>query len=418
MESVAAATLPKTLERSLGLKDLIYFGIATIMGSGGFNFIGEGVKQGGPLFPAAIAIVALLLQAASKVYHDAYKMFKTNTSESDVVKQQFGDSGGVFTALSILGFNVFSSSTLLVLAAKSIFPAASWGAQIGFALSLLGSMAAFSLKGIDVNKEFVNFFSMLIIGLLAFASAIGLWEGFDPAGTGLLAYPASLSKTPSFVGSILFFYFVLSGFDDLMKFAEEAKDPDKNLPASFYLSNALSTVLTIGVAYAFVHVLTLPKLGLGPGAEKNPLGVIIQSIFGATAGKGVFWLSVFLMLTSGFVDFLVVTRYLFGLAERTRPSEPSGSHYLERFSWLQELNEAKVPWKAVLTAVALIGGGILMNNIDVLVRISDVTLTFVLLSVTSAVGLAKWRKTGSVPWLEGATGAGFLGLLWASLCPA
>lgn len=417
MEGQASAAL----KRSLGLKDLLFFGIATILGSGGFNFIGEGVKQGGPLFPVAIAIVAALLFAASKVYADAYEMFKTNTSESDVVRQEFGDFGGAFTALAILAFNVFSSSTLLVLAAKSIFPAAPWSAQIGFALSLLGSAAAFALKGIDVNKEFVATFSGLIIALLAGASAIGIWEGFDPAGTGLLAFPAALSRTPSFVGSIVFFYFVLAGFDDLMKFAEEATEPDKNIPASFFLSNAVSTALTIGVAYAFVHVLTIPKMGLGPAATTNPLGAIFQSVLGSGVVRPMFWISVALMLTSGFVDFLVVTRYLFGLAERPGPSgsaATAGSHYLSRFKWLRELNGAQVPWKAVLAAVALIGGGIMINNIEALVRISDLSLTLVLLTVTGAVGVAKWRREGRPPWLEGATGLGFLGLLYASCCPA
>ena len=417
METATTVT-PKTLERSLGLKDLVAFGIATIMGSGGFNFIGEGVKQGGPLFPLAIILVAALLLAASRIYGDAYAMFKTNTSESDVVKEQFGDGGGIFTALSILAFNVFTTSTLLVLSAKSLFPAASWGTQIGFALSILGSMAAFSLKGIDVNKEFVKLFSGLILGLLALASSIGLWEGFDPAGTGLLAFPASLTKTPSFMGSILFFYFVLSGFDDLMKFAEEAKNPDENIPKAFYISNILSTILTIGVAYAFVHVLTLSKLGVGPGAVANPLGIIVESLFGPPTAKWIFLLSIVLTLTSGFVNFLVVTRYLYGLAEQTKPTEPKGAHYLTRFSWLQELNEAKVPWKAVLAATGIIGGGILLNNLDSLIRITDTSFTFVMLAVTSAVGLSKWRKNGEMPWLEGATATGFLGLLWASMCPA
>jgi amino acid transporter len=417
MEAAKAVADP-ALKRSLGLKDLLFFGIATIMGSGGFNFIGEGVKQGGPLFPVAIAIVAALLFAASKVYADAYDMFKTNTSESDVVRQEFGDAGGAFTALAILAFNVFSSSTLLVLAAKSIFPTAAWSTQIGFALSLLGSMAAFALKGIDVNKEFVALFSGLIIALLSAASAIGVWEGFDPAGTGLLAFPASLNKTPSFVGSIVFFYFVLAGFDDLMKFAEEAVEPDKNIPTSFFLSNAVSTALTIGVAYAFVHVLTIPKLGIGPAASANPLGAIFQSVLGSGAVKPLFWIGVGLMLTSGFVDFLVVTRYLFGLAERPGPKEAAGSHYLSRFKWLRELSESQVPWKAVLAATGLIGGAIAINNIDTLVRVSDLSLTLVLLTVTGAVGVAKWRRDGCPPWLEGATSLGFLGLLYASCCPA
>jgi hypothetical protein len=72
----------------------------------------------------------------------------------------------------------------------------------------------------------------------------------------------------------------------------------------------------------------------------------------------------------------------------------------------------------VLVATGIIGGGILMNNIDTLIRITDTSFTFVMLTVTAAVGVAKWRANGRMPWLEGATGAGFLGLLYASFCPS
>jgi basic amino acid/polyamine antiporter, APA family len=412
-------TSPQQLKRALGLWDLVGFGIASIMGSGGFNLISEGVVQGGRWFPAAIALIATLFQGASKAYDEAYKVFKSNTAESDVVQQQFGSTASKLTGLSILGFNIFSVSTILVFAAKNLFPAGKWHGQIGIALLILSAMFGFSLKGIELDKQVIGFFAACIVGLLAFASAIGLVEGFGPNGTPPDAWPAALDKTPSFLKSVLFFYFILSGFDDLMKFTQESKDPDKDIPRSFYLSNGISTVLTTGVAYAFVHVLTLRR-GSTTIPTKNAIGMILESALGPPTGTAIYWLGIFLMIVTAFVSFLAVTRYIYSLADKvdSYSTEDEKAGPFNRFlHWLQDLNAAAVPWRAVLLTFSLTSLGILMNHTETLVKISDFFLTLTMFSVTSAVTKMRLSK-GEAPWIEGATATGFLGLLSTWLLPS
>lgn len=393
------------LDRVLGLTDLVAFGVASIMGSGGFNLISEGIVNGGPWFPAAIGLIATLFQGASKVYSEAYAAFKSNTAETDIVKQEFGSGTAAFTGLSILGFNIFSVSTILVFAAKNMFPKGTWSGQIGVAILILAAMTGFSLKGIELNKQVIGFFSACIVGLLAFASSIGLVEGLGPTGTAPDAYPDALSKTPNFATSIFFFYFILSGFDDLMKFTEETKDPDRDIPRSFYISNALSTLLTVGVAYAYVHVLTLQRRGQ-PLHTENAIGHIIESALGKPSAEIIYWLGIFLMLITAFVSFLAVTRYLYGLGDQKHPGRVG-----DILQWLQDLNAEKVPWRSVLMTFGLTAAGILMNHTHTLVRVSDLFLTLTMLTVSGAVTKYRWSKTGRVPWIEGLTAAGFAALL-------
>jgi hypothetical protein len=157
------------LKRSLGFNDLLLFGVASIMGSGGFNLIGDGIIAGGSQFPAALGSTALLFQGLSRVYEEAYNSFRTNTSESDIIEQQFGTITSKISEISIITYNIFSVSTILVICAKLLFPKGSWSGQISFALIVLALMTGFSLQGIDMNKEAINFFSYAIIALLAFA---------------------------------------------------------------------------------------------------------------------------------------------------------------------------------------------------------------------------------------------------------
>lgn len=396
------------LKRSMTFTDLLSFGIASIMGSGGFNLIGQGVVSGGPWFPAALAIVTALFQGASKVYEEAFNAFKTNTSESDVVREQFGPFPEVGTALAILLFNVFSISTILVVAAKAVFPKGTWSGQVSTALAIVFGMSVFSLQGIDMNKEVVGFFSGAVTVLLVLASAIGLFEGFGPGGTDVEVWPSSLNKTPDFFQSILFFYFILAGFDILMKFVEESKDPKGDIPRSFYVSNATATLLTAGVAYAFVHSLTLkPYI---KASTQNVMGLIFESFLGPPAGTIIHWVSILLMIATAFVTFLGTTRYIYSIGEECSKGKHKEIIHEGWGSWIKELNDAKVPVKTVYITLALVSLGLLINHTSKLVRLSDFFLTLVMFTVAAAV-TRRQVLAGSVPLIEGATAAGFFALL-------
>ena len=391
-----------TLRQVLSLPELLGIGITASMGSGGFNLISEGVKQGGPQFPLAIAIVAALFQGASKVYSEAYAAFKTNTSESDVVRKEFGPLVQNLTAFTISGFGILSISTILVFAAKTLFPAGKWYGQIGVALLTLGTMTIFALKGIETNTKVISIFSAVIVALLTFASAIGLVEGFGAGGTPPDAYPSEFTSTLSLPQSINYFFFVLAGFESLMKFTEETSQPDTTIPKSFYLTNAISTLLTVGVAYAYVHTLTLKKSSGAAGHDA--LSLIIETAVGKPAGNLVYWLSILIMVVTAFIAFLATSRYIHGIA-----------HEMD-VKWLQELNAEKVPWKAVLACGGVAAAGILMNHTSTLVNISDTFLTVTLATVSAAVTAMRWRR-GETPWVEGATTLGFLTILSTCCIP-
>lgn len=396
-----------SLKRSMGFFDLLSFGVASIMGSGGFNLIGEGVVAGGPLFPAAIGIVTVLFQGASKVYEEAFKKYKSNTSESDMVRDQFGPYAEFATALSILFFNIFSISTILVVAAKEVFPKGQWTGQVSAAAVAAVLMSLFSLQGIDSNKDIVAIFSLAIVALLTLVSSIGLLEGVGFSDKDAFAWPSCLDKTPDFAESILFFYFILAGFDLLMKFVEESKEPEKDIPRAFYISNALSTALTAGVSYAFVHTLAVRSFDSAP--KDDAIRLVFETFMGSSTGSVVHWAAIVLMLVTAFVAFLGTTRYLFGIGDEIKTGKYKAADALWG-RWLTALNPNKVPVNAVAVTIVVILFGILINHTSKLVKLTDFFLTLVMFSVAAAV--TKYRATkGEVPWIESATAIGFFALL-------
>lgn len=378
--------MAQELKRSLEFNDLIGFGVASIMGSGGFNLIGDGIITGGPYFPIALSGVAVLFQGLSRVYDEAHSRFKSNTSESDLIKQQFGDIPAKLSSISILLFNILSVCTIVVICSKLLFPTGSWSGQVSFAFTLLSIMTMFSLKGIDVNKDVINFFSLGIIVLLTLASTIGIIEFGQKKPA--FKFPEEINGIePDFGKSILYFFFILAGFDTLMKFSEESKNPDKDVSRSFYVSNALSTILTVGVCFTFLIVFSKEKFG----ENENIIARIVESMLGKDAGQVTASISIVLMVITSFILFLANTRYMYSL----------GKEY-PTLSSFTELNENKAPWVPIIVTFIISTLGILCNHVFTLVKVSDFTLTVTLLLVSAAATRAQLAN-GKVPIVEGVT---------------
>lgn len=376
------------LKKTLSLQDLIFFGIASIIGSGGFNLIGEAIMKGGDWWPAALAAASAILMGSSRTYEEAFNEFKTNTAESDFVKKIFGDKASMVTTLAIMLWNIISVSTILVICSHMLFPEGTWLGQITFALILLGLMGYFSLKGMDVNKETINMFSAALILVLSGVSFLGV---VGVSKVGIPSIPSISDK--SFAASLLFFYFILAGFDALMKFTEEAKDK-QDIPRSFYISNLISVLVILGISLAFVSTVDMRRLK----SYENGIGDILQKFLGGNTKTIVMYFSVIYMIITSFIVFLSSTRYLFSL----------GSEY-KFLESMKVLNEAKVPIYAVLLSILASALCILVNHTEYLVRAADFGLSVMLLFVASAATKSVYDR-GEVPWIEGATTAGLAGL--------
>ena len=381
-----------SLKKTMTLKDLVFFGIASILGSGGFNLIGEAVMKGGNWWPLALAIASAILLGASRTYEEAFDAFKNNTAESDFVKKMFGEGTSIVSISAILMWNLLSISVILVICAHMIFPDAGWLFQISFALLLLGMMSLFSLKGLDVNKEIINYFSIGLIGILSLITVIG---GIGVVQKGIVPIPQI--EDQSFTASLLFFFFILAGFDALIKFTEETID-EKDVPRSFYITNGISITMVLGLALAFTSWVNMKRLKF----YDNGIGDIAQVFLGGGSKTYTAWFAVIYMIITTFVTFLATTRYLYSLADLYPLLAP-----------LKYMNSEKAPSFSILLTTITSAIGILLNNIEYLVRLSDFGLSTLLVMVAAASTKSQILE-GKTPWVEGLTTASLLGLLGIS----
>jgi len=221
---------------------------------------------------------------------------------------------------------------------------------------------------------------------------------------GLLAIVGSLSqKIPTlsiptqggFMTSLWMFVFILTGFDSIMKFTEETKDV-QDIPRSFYLSNLVSIILTVGVAAA----LSIWVPGLTESKEENAIGWLFAVFMGPWVVEPFKWLVLAFFLLTTFVVFLATTRYLYGLGDKADWLAP-----------LKEVNGASAPWISIATVFGFGSIVSLLNNTELLVMITDLGFAVIAALVAGAVAVADWRDGSLISAaINSATGLGFLGL--------
>ena len=369
------------LKKAMSLRDLISLGVLSILGSGGFNLVGRAVVQAGPMWPATLAAASAVFMGSSLTYEEAFRTHPSNTSESDIVQTEFGSVASATTAMAILIFNIVSISTILVFCSHILLPKGSWAAQIMLTIAGIGLMAVFALQGIDVNKQVMNGVSASLIAILALAGLLGV------GGLLTRGIPTVFRvKDGSLVSSFFYFFFILAGFDALIKFTKETKDPE-DIPHSFYWSNIISILLLTGAIIGYITWVDLKSLS----SFDNPLGELFHVFLGGNTRDIFINVAVSFMGLTTFVVFLATTRYLYGLSE-----------LYPRLAFLKSMNAAKVPDTAVYTTFGIASLAALLNHTEVLLRMSDVGLAVQLAAVAAAATVTQFKK-GHLPLIEGAT---------------
>lgn len=377
------------LNRVLSLKDLVLFGVTSILGSGGFNLIGKAIKDGNHYFPLTLLISGALFTGSSYSYSYAHDRFKKNTSETDLIEYTYGSIGKYSSVLSILLYSIFSIATIVVLCSKILFPSTSWWKQVSFSLLLLSMMTFAAFQRLDINKEIINIFSLGIILILGSASFFGISQ--------LVSEPFVGSKFPEKINlyeSLLYFFFILAGHDSLIKFAEESVN-EKDFNSSIYISLAIAVLLIGGLCLAAVtYIRDFRTINVD-----DIVAEIFEKIFNKGVGKFISYFAILCMIISTFIGFLATIRYTYSLSDK-----------ISFLNFIKDGGDGQVSYISILIIALLCIFAILINQTTSLVELSDVALIITLLMVSSASFYEKYKE-GSIPITDGLTSGGLLGIL-------
>lgn len=311
------------LHRVLGVWDIVFFGLAAIIGAGSFSSLGEAVFRGGPGVISLYVICGLACGFTAMSYAEFASRIPTAGSAYTYAYASFGELmawiigwalimeysfGNIYVAFSWsdyftsflerLGMHLPEYLTTSYPEAKKAFLKGSenlelvtaWkNAPIVGGMKFILDIPALIINllitilvylGIKESKNFNNLLVILKMAVVALIIGVGIFyinsENWTPINNeGKVSFmPNGFSGVMAAVSGVFFAYI---GFDALSVLSEETKNPQRNLPRGMLISLVVSTSIYI--------LLTLVLTGMVDYRKFDGVGDPLSFIFAPENGN-------------------------------------------------------------------------------------------------------------------------------------
>lgn len=298
------------LNRVLGVWDIVFFGLAAIIGAGSFSSLGEAIFRGGPGVISLYIICGIACGFTALSYAEFASRIPTAGSAYTYAYASFGELiawiigwalimeysfGNIYVAFSWsdyftsfmerLGMHIPDYLSTSYPEAKKAFETGSenkellnaWNsapivAGVKFildvpALIINALITGLVFIGIKESKNFNNLLVILKLAVIFLIIGVGVmyvnadnWTPVDKTGVQNFM-PNGFSGVMAAVSGVFFAYI---GFDALSVLSEETKNPQKNLPRGMIISLVLSTVIYICLTLILTGIVDYRKFeGIG-----------------------------------------------------------------------------------------------------------------------------------------------------------
>ena len=299
------------LKRTLGRFNLFTLGIGGIIGAGIFVLTGQAAANyAGPAVVISFVVAAIACVFAGLCYAEFASMIPIAGSAYTYAYSTLGEfiawiigwdlileylfggatvavgwSGYVVSFLNDFGLTLPPSIASAPLAFDTVTGAwSTTGAVINFpAVFIVGMITTLLVIGIKESANFNNIIVVVKVAIILLFIGFGAsfinsdnWTPFIPQNTGTFGQ-YGWSGIMRAAGVIFFAYI---GFDAISTTAQEAKNPQKDMPWAILGSLAVCTILYILVGLVMTGIVYFPNLN-----DPAPMAVAIN-----TAGEGLMWL--------------------------------------------------------------------------------------------------------------------------------
>jgi len=390
-----------TLKRSLGFWAIVAFGVGDILGAGIYALIGKisGIAGAYSWLSFLVALVVAGFTALS--YAELSGRIPKSAGEAAFIEAGFRKPW--FSLL--IGWLVLCSGIVSMATVSRAFagyvhpflqavpvPAVILVFLIGFGLVNFWGIRQSS--GVNIVCTITEFTGLLIV----LAVGVRYWM----QGSAGPAAPAATIEWPSIfqAGALAFFAFI--GFEDMVNVAEEAKEPEKNLPRAILTALALAGALYIVIAVLAVSIVPPGILAASP----SPLLDVVRTAEPRFPVKGFTLIAVFAISNTALLNFVMASRLVYGMAQQKLLPSFLGRVHPSR----------RTPHMAIAAVLAVAVVLALSGDLAFLAGTTSTLLLSVFAAVNGSLLLIKRRDSSGgsfhVPHLVPALGiAASLGLL-------
>ncbi len=311
----------RKLKRSLGLWEIVFYGVGVIVGAGIYALIGKTAGLAGNMAWLSFVLAALIASFTGLSFCELSSMFPKSASEFVYVKKAFGRTWG-----EIIGIiTVFVCLVAAAAVAKAFdgYFAQFFSTSIPMDLVLIVLLSVLSFLGIKKSLEMNILFTLVTIGGLLIIIFLGLGH------LGAVDYTQANQSLDGVFSATALIFFAYLGFEDIVNLGEEAKEPKKNIPLAIIITLAVTTLIYTLTALVSVSVVSYGALA----SSEAPLALVAESLLGSGALLSV--IALFATTNTILVLLIVGSRMLYGMSKgRVLPSVLSRVHAKRGTPWV------------------------------------------------------------------------------------
>jgi APA family basic amino acid/polyamine antiporter len=283
------------LRRTMGLFQLVCFGVGAIVGTGIFVGLSDSVSQAGPAVVVSFVLAAITCVFTAFSFAELGSAIPVSGSSYSFAYATLGERTAFLVGWCLLLEYGVSASAVAV----------GWGQYLNELLhSLTGLALPTALAGPPGDGGVVNVPAVVVMVLAALLLARGVRESARATAVmavvkiailvlfcaiAFTAYtsdnlspfsPHHLAGVTS-GASLAFFSYI--GFDAITTAGEEVKNPRRNIPLAIMICIGVVTLLYCSVALAAIGAMSADDVADRPAA----LSLIVNDVTGSTVGGGV-----------------------------------------------------------------------------------------------------------------------------------
>ena len=360
------------LRRTIGLPQLILYGVSSMVGAGIYSVIGVAAGMAGTHLWLSFILAAIAAFIAVLSYTELSARFPKTGAEYQYLKKAFPE----LKALAFLGGYLVILNAATTAATVSV----AFGGYLNHFMEMPIPAVAFGLLlvctlinivGIRESTWASTIMAMLEVGGLFLLIGIGL---NSVLGTGL-STPTfdtlpKLSDMNGVFSATALIFFVYIGFEAIVDLSEETREPKRIVPLALLISVIFTAVIYILVAFSVLAISTPAQLS----ASTSPLTTAVESA-APWAGPVLAIAALFATASTALISMVGVSRVLYGMA---RDGEmPSVLAKL--------LPKQQTPWAAALTLFFISCLFLPLGEVKILASVSSLGVLLLFVAVQAAV---------------------------------